>query len=244
MPVRFENFAYSFTRKGKPVFAPSDRGRRVGEDIKLKIESAFDFGNFYYHLRRGGHVAALHAHRPNRYFARLDVERFFYSIGRNRVARVLKEIGIERADHYARWSTVKNPFNDPSYAVPYGFVQSPAIATLVMHHSPLGTLLHETSQQITVSVYVDDISISANDEQQLATAFCEIRQALIVSGFNSNEDKTREPSPNIEVFNCDLVHGATNVSTARMAVFDASEHSEQGRDAFGRYCEKVRLGND
>jgi hypothetical protein len=243
MPVRFQNFEYSFTRKGKPVFAPSDVGRRVGNDIKRQIEAAVDFEGFYYHLRRGGHVAALHAHRPNRFFARMDIERFFYSIGRNRVTRALRVVGIERAEHYAKWSTVKNPFGEPTYALPYGFVQSPVLATLVLSQSPLGAFLRAISDQITVSIYVDDISLSSQDEQALLAAFEQANQAFIASGFTGNADKTIGPSPIIEVFNCSLAQGVTAVTPARIADFQASEHSEVSSDAFAAYCEQVEEGN-
>ena len=243
MPVRFENFEYSFFRKGKPVFAPSERGRRIGSDIKKKIEHVVEFPSFYYHLRRGGHVAALHEHRSNVFFARLDVERFFYSIGRNRVERILKEIGIERPSHYARWSTVKNPFGNPSYAVPYGFVQSPIIATLVLDRSPLGSLLRSLDQSISVSVYVDDISLSSSDPTVLLAAVQRVREAFAASGFSANESKTQGPARRIEVFNCDLSHGATTVTLARISDFEATAHNEARWEAFQQYRAKVESGN-
>jgi Reverse transcriptase (RNA-dependent DNA polymerase) len=243
MPVRFENFAYSFDRKGKPVFAPSIQGRRVGNDLKRKIEKAVSFPAYYYHLQPGGHVAALHAHRPNRFFSKMDIERFFYTIGRNRVAKNLRKIGIDRADHYARWSTVKNPFDNPSYAVPYGFVQSPIVATLVLDCSPLGALLQSLSQTLSVSVYVDDISLSANDEEVLKSAFEKVGAALDESGFRCNAGKSREPSPKVEVFNCELVQGSSTVTRERVAEFQGKINSEASQRAFERYCLQVETGN-
>lgn len=141
MAIRFQNFDYSYLRNGKHVFAPSLLGRTIGYDLKNKVESAALFDDLYFHLRPGGHIVALHEHRDNRYFARLDIERFFYNIGRNRIGRCLREIGIGRAEHYAKWSTVKNPYQTPSYALPYGFVQSPIVATLVLMLSEAGALL-------------------------------------------------------------------------------------------------------
>lgn len=243
MPVRFENFEYSFQRKGKPVFAPSERGRRVGNDIKRRVEQAINFDPFYFHLQPGGHISALHSHRPNRFFARMDIERFFYRIGRNRVTRALKEVGIERAEHYAKWSTVKNPYDEPSYALPYGFVQSPILATLVLSQSPLGALLRTIGDHVTVSVYVDDISLSSQDEQALQAAFEQAGLALVASGFTANANKTVSPSSNIEVFNCNLTQGSTAVTDARKAEFQDSEHSDVSSDAFAAYCEHVEAGN-
>lgn len=141
MPVRFENYSHSFEINGKPVFAPSELGRRIGNDIKDRIERACAFDGFYYHLRPGGHVGALHSHRQHQYFCKLDIENFFYSVARNRVARSLRAVSIPRATHYAKWSCVKNPYGTPSYSLPYGFVQSPILATLALAQSPIGDLL-------------------------------------------------------------------------------------------------------
>ena len=79
MPVRFQNFIYSFkSGKGKPIFVPNERSREIGDTIKASLERHITFEPYYYHLRRGGHVGALHSHRPNGYYARVDIERFFY----------------------------------------------------------------------------------------------------------------------------------------------------------------------
>ena len=93
MAVTFQNYAYSFVRDGKPIFVPTDRGRRIGEDVKSQVEVTYPFDQFIYHLRKsGGHVSALHAHRPHEFFARLDISRFFYSIARNRVRRAFPRL--------------------------------------------------------------------------------------------------------------------------------------------------------
>jgi hypothetical protein len=80
----------------------------------------------------------LRALRRKRSFARLDLENFSYSIGRNRVRHALRTLGIAHSEHYAKWSTVKNPYGNPSYALAYGFVQSPILASPVLDRSALG----------------------------------------------------------------------------------------------------------
>src|ERR1700710_1474341 len=137
MAVQFQNFAYTYQVDGKHIFAPNLLGEAIGRDIKQQVEKAYAFDVFVFHLRNGGHVAALHSHRDHAFFARVDIRRFFYSIARNRVQRALMSIGIPRARHYAKWSCVKNPYGDPSYALPYGFVQSPILASLVLMESPV-----------------------------------------------------------------------------------------------------------
>ncbi|TPL52052.1 hypothetical protein FJ937_11865 [Mesorhizobium sp. B2-4-4] len=244
MPVRFENFEFSFLLKGKPAFKPSDLGRRIGQEIKGKVEAAVEFDDFYKHLSAGGHVGALHAHRPHKYFARVDIERFFYSIARNRVARAIQDSGIDRGEHYAKWSCVKNPYEDPSYALPYGFVQSPILATLVLMRSPAGTFLRNLpTDQFGRSVYMDDISLSSDNLAALRETYDELLSCLAMSNFTPNEAKTRAPSDAIDVFNCELRQGVSAVTEARQAEFFATDRSLASSAAFERYVQKVAHGN-
>lgn len=77
MSVAIPNFKYRYFRKGKPVFVPTSIGRRIGLEVKEAIEDTYSFNPIYFHLRRGGHVAAMHHHRDNRLFAKIDIANFF-----------------------------------------------------------------------------------------------------------------------------------------------------------------------
>jgi hypothetical protein len=246
MAVQFQNFDYTYERDGKPIFAPSVRGRKIGDDIKAQIEAAHDFDDFVYHLKKnGGHVAALHAHRSHQYFARVDIKRFFYSVARNSVQRALDGIGIPRARHYAKWSCVKNPYDEPSYALPYGFVQSPILATLVLMQSAVGSYLRHVAASgvVTVSVYMDDISFSSDEEGALGVAFEEVQRRLIEANFEVSANKVRRPSSKMDVFNCDLSQGRTEVQQARIDLFNAEPRSPVSVDGFRNYCSSVEDGN-
>ncbi|WP_171134950.1 reverse transcriptase domain-containing protein [Ruegeria sp. HKCCD7221] len=243
MPVTFQNYSHSFELNGKPVFAPSNLGRRIGNDVKDRVERGYAFDDFYYHLRNGGHVAALHSHRTNQYFCKLDIENFFYSVARNRVVRSLRAISIPRATHYGKWSCVQNPFKEPSYALPYGFVQSPILATLVLSQSALGTALRGVSKHANVAVYVDDISLSSNDLTALETCYDEICGAFDVAGFNVNKAKSVAPCEGLTVFNCSLEHQKTLVEATRIAEFHSVSRSPSSELGFEQYCDSVRAGN-
>lgn len=167
MPVQFENYTHSFLLRDKSVFVPNDLGRRIGQDIKEKVEDSYDFEPFFYHLSAGGHVAALHAHRDKEFFCKADIENFFYSVSRNRVVRALREISINRAKHYGKWSCVRSPYENPRYALPYGFVQSSILASLALSTSAVGSFLRKISDDIAVAVYVDDITLSSNETDTL-----------------------------------------------------------------------------
>lgn len=244
MPVAFENFAYSFTNaKGKPVFVPTAHTRRIATDLKPLVKAGVAFEPHYYHFAKGAHVAALHAHRENRFFARIDLKNFFYSVGRNRVKAALKEVGVPRAEHYAKWSTVRNPYDDPRYSLPYGFPQSPILATLVLRLSALGTALDGLPPTILKSVYLDDIAVSSNDIDALRAGFDNLKAAVVAANFAMNDDKVREPAEQIDLFNCDLTHGSTNVMKERVDAFYAAAPSGAGAAAFEGYREKIADGN-
>ena len=50
MSVAIPNYAYTYKRKGKPVFAPSGIGERIGKEVKDKVDKAFQFDPIYFHL--------------------------------------------------------------------------------------------------------------------------------------------------------------------------------------------------
>jgi hypothetical protein len=243
MSVKFETYRFSYLRKGKPVFVPSERGEAIGRDLKAQVEASTEFEDIYYHLRDGGHVAALHAHRDHRYFARVDIERFFYGIGRNRIARDLHAIGIEKAGYLAKWSCVKNPYGQPGYALPYGFVQSPILATLVLMHSGAGAFLRGHPANVTASVYMDDIALSSDDLEALHAAYAGLRAALQDSNFTINENKAQGPDEAIVLFNCELSQRFASVLLARREEFFEKEHSAASVAAFTHYCAQVQKGN-
>ena len=244
MPVKFQNYAYSFQLNAKPVFVPSDLGVRIGEDVKRRVERLHSFAPHFYHLRRGGHVAALHVHRQNRYFCKVDLKNFFYSIARNRVIRALREVGVPRAEHYGKWSCVKNPYERPSYALPYGFVQSPILATLVLDQSHLGETVRSLSSHLTLSIYVDDISLSSNDINSLAEGYTQVCTAIDVAGFALSPEKSVFPCDSLTVFNCQLRIGETFVTPDRKELFLKKRPNPAQLEAFERYVQSVERGNN
>ncbi|MGO7265009.1 reverse transcriptase domain-containing protein [Rhizobium leguminosarum] len=238
MPLAFENFLYSYKKNGKPVYAPNPFGEKLGAELKRKVNKAYKFDSFVYHFKDGSHVLALHRHRNKQFFCRIDISKFFYSIQRNRVKRALKDIHVQRPEHYAKWSTVKNPYG-AGYVLPYGFVQSPILATLVLAKSAIGIYLRGLPPTITVSVYMDDICLSGNGEADLQTAFEGLIAAVAEAGFTLNDEKTRPPAPQIDIFNCSLANGKTEVLQDRIDEFFSEEHSAASEEGFKTYCNIV-----
>jgi len=243
MAVAIPNFEYSYRRKGKPVFVPTAIGRRIGNEVKAKVESAYSFDPIYFHLRPGGHVAAMHHHRDNRSFARIDISRFFYSVSRRRVQSALDRIGVGNARFYAKWSTVLNPYDDPKFSLPYGFVQSPILASLVIATSQVGDHLQRLPATVRASVYMDDISLSSDDHGALLDTYASTLAVLEADGFEVSVEKLRTPAAAIDIFNCDLSHRRSVVREDRIAEFFAGEPNEISEEAFSSYCASVEVGN-
>lgn len=242
MPVKFQNFDHSYKLNGKPVFSPTDLGRQVGNDVKSQVEAVFSFPNYYYHLKKGGHIAALHLHRRSKFFCKVDISNFFYSCGRNRVAECLRAIGVRRHHHYAKWSCVKNPFdNFPRYSLPYGFVQSPILASLVLAHSALGEEIDRLSNAVNISVFVDDIAVSSDDPDLARDSLERLLLSFNLSPFNPNTNKTVETANSINIFNCHLSHNTSFVTQDRVDNFySTANRSVESIAGFEEYCDRVK----
>lgn len=243
MTVCIPNYAYRYERKGKPVFVPSGIGRRIGIELKAAVENAFKFEPTYFHLRSGGHVAAMHHHRDSQFFARIDISNFFYSVSRRRVKSALDRVGIAKADFFSKWSTLANPFDGPAFVLPYGFVQSPILASLVLATSDVGEHLRGLPASVSASVYMDDISLSSDIKGDLQIAYQSTLDVLTGDGFAVSAAKLRPPASAIDLFNCDLSHGRSSVRDERIEDFLSGNPSPASEEAFVAYCASVEVGN-
>jgi hypothetical protein len=137
-------------------------------------------------------------------FARIDISNIFYSVSRRRVKSALDRIGIGKTDFFSKWSTLANPYVDPTFALPYGFVQSPVLASLVLATSAVGEHLRSLPGAVMVSVNVDDILLSSDDPVALQSAYEATLPVLAADGFAVSAAKLRPPAAVIDLFNCDL----------------------------------------
>lgn len=192
-----------------------------GTKIKNALAKRWSIPSFYFHLRSGGHVGALREHLNNKYFLRADIQDFFSSISRGRVTRCLKPlVGYSNAREYAHLSTVRSPINQNTI-IPFGFIQSQIIASICLQGSALGVYLEKLHREpsITVTVYVDDLIISANDEVLLQSVWIELLEKAAKSLFTFNESKSNEPSDRVSAFNIILRNGSLEIDSHRLAAF-------------------------
>lgn len=223
-------------KPGRWVFEPTPESKAAGLQIKRRIETKWTPPAFYYHLRNGGHVAAVKGHLGSRYFFRADIEDFFSSVNRSRITRCLKKwFSYDQARSMANDSVVLRP-GLFGYVLPYGFVQSPILASLALDMSKLGRFLRNLSlrPEFCVSVYVDDIIVSAENLDSLLEVSAQLRSVSAASSFLLCESKTEGPAETITVFNIEISHDSLRVADGRLDKFlqqyneNASWHSRAG----------------
>lgn len=203
------------------VFIPTQQSVKFGLDLKFTIEDRWSPPRFYFHLRDGGHVAAIKSHLASKYFCRLDLRHFFNHVTRSKITRCLVPfLGYEAAREAACNSTVQSPGN-PGYALPYGFVQSTLLASLCLSQSKLGKQLMaiRKDSQLTISVYVDDIILSGNDLNHLDEVVTGIERTAEESRFPINAIKKEGPSELVSSFNIELTNASLAIQPDRIKSF-------------------------
>ncbi len=78
-------------KPGRWVFTPTPECREIGREIKSTLERTWRPPKCFYHLRAGGHVAAVHAHEGKSFFFHTDIQDFFGAVNRTRATRCMKE---------------------------------------------------------------------------------------------------------------------------------------------------------
>ena len=241
-----ENYKERFRTRGKYIFVPNDRCKRKGKRIIEFFNKRMDFPDYYYHYKKGGHVAALHGHLNNRLFFKIDIQNFYYSIARMRVTRALRSWGYPGAGTLAKWSCVANPIAaHPRHVLPIGFVQSPLLASLVLMKSPVtGAIERAIANGVTISVYLDDFVGSHSDEAVLLAAYTDIRDTCASSELVPNAAKLTPPAAAISAFNCDLSYGRAEVTPDRINRYLAStDRTVQSDAAFAQYVSRISARN-
>lgn len=234
-------------KPGKWVFVPTTEAIAEGQQIKTKLETVWKPPSYFYHLRAGGHVAALRSHLHNTSFLHLDLQNFFGSINRSRITRCLKpKVSYPIARKWAVASTVPNPADKARYMLPYGFVQSQLIASLCLHESALGLCLLKLSQHAhaAVSVYVDDVLVSTKDNATCEGLFALLKTAVERAGFTLNVGKSEGPAPSVTAFNVKLSEQSIAIDGQRMKQFSeslAGALTEEKRAGIRSYIASVNL---
>lgn len=238
-------WTHRYERKpGRWVFHPSPEAKEIGAKIKAQVEEVWAAPDYFFHLRAGGHVRALQVHMGQTSFIHLDIQDFFGCVNRSRVTRCLTpQFGYTDARQMANDSTVRHPTELGKFMLPYGFVQSPLLATLAFAQSKLGSCLSKLrGEGYCVSVYVDDIIISAGSDSALHACLPEIQNAAESAKFALNPTKQQGPGPMVAAFNIELSHGSLRLQSGRFAQFKGAYQATTNlhvRDGIFGYVQAV-----
>ena len=192
--------------------------------LALTLEQLWQPPLNYYHLMPGGHIKALRLHLNNSIFIHLDIKHFYNSINKSRVTRSLKKyVGYEKARQIAIESTVKiTKEGSQIFVLPFGFVQSPLLASLCLFHSRLGQYIEKirkTTNYVKISVYMDDIVISTKNRLLSEKILERVKIAAEDSNFLLNAKKEEGPSNMVTAFNIDLCHKNIKIEDNRLSMF-------------------------
>jgi Reverse transcriptase (RNA-dependent DNA polymerase) len=131
-------------------------------------------------------------------------------------------VGIDRRKAWdiARESTVEKTTG--SFSLPYGFVQSPALASLALDRSALGRQVKvlARSNHTRLSCYVDDLVLSGAEDDAVESGRLALIEAARLSNFVINTTKSQLPAPQITVFNIVLSNGEMALTRDRMHQFE------------------------
>lgn len=241
-------YSHRFTLpNGVTVCIPSDKGRERGRGIAQEVADRWTPKANYFHLLEGGHVAAARRHHASTVIAKLDLARFYHQVSRSKVHRALKLIGTPQKDAWeaACDSTVERDPGQRNFSLPFGYVQSPILASIALDHSALGNAIAQLNTgRCLVSAYVDDIIVSANDTGTVHHALDQLRTAAGVSGFAINESKSEGPAGEITAFNIHLGNGRMEITAKRMGEFEAAITDGYPERIMGilNYVNSVNLG--
>jgi hypothetical protein len=149
-----ENYKCKFKARGKFIFVPSVLCDKKAKRL-LSFGASLELPHYFFHYRPG--IASSSGKQA---FFRIDLKNFFYSIGRNRVARLLRRHRFPgNARTYAEWSTVRNPYQDA------------------------------LNRGVLVSVYFDDLIGSSSNMEHLQVTYDGILCSMHPSKFSDQPRK-------------------------------------------------------
>lgn len=228
-------------KKDRWIYVPTNESLDYGNWVKNSLEGKWKAPSYFYHLHAGGHVKLVHDAKDYQYFSRYDFENFFAQVTRNRVCRCLKDhFSYDQAREIAIRSTVKQQH---TRSVPYGFPQSMLLASIVLDHSRLGKYFNQLRRRgFFVGVYVDDLIIASNNQNELQKASTELERIAIQSNLVFSKSKVERALTKISPFNIDLAYSSLEITYSRYAKFVEriqAENDNFPKDAIKGYVQKI-----
>jgi hypothetical protein len=230
---------------GKVAFAQRWEFAEAAKPHIRRITAYWTAPSYFYHLQPGGHLAALKVHLGRKWFGKVDLSRFFSHITRNRIIRSLIGVGysFREAMDFAVASTVFDP-STGKYVLPYGFVQSPILASVDLNRSALGNYFRSIPSEMALSVYVDDIIISSDNRIAILDGLNKLVSAAKVAGLSINHAKKVGPSPEVTAFNIRMSQEPLAIIEDRLSVMEQLVNARGAGPASDGVLRYVQSVND
>lgn len=220
MPLKFEH-CFEF-KPHKWIYVPTTESKRKGKLITCELYNYWHPPEYFFHMQSGGHLAALASHKENTFYARLDIKNFFTSVTRNKIVSSLKKVGFpyKKAKVFADESTVKSKEPPYKHALPFGFVQSSALASVALDKCAFGDYISKNIPHIQTTVYADDVIFSSNDAPHLEAVYQTACERLVDSNFDINETKSHSVKKSSLAFNIKFSKGSSAIEGSRYSKFE------------------------
>jgi hypothetical protein len=227
------NISHTIKRGGRKIFVPrgvsliregnsyrvdDEKAERRTDALIQSIWNKWSPPLYMYHFRPRGMSRPLRFTWRRKFFAKIDLTDFYGSVTRTKVHRPLKTIGFSNSAAFkiAGESTVKH---GSRVCLPMGFRQSPVLASVTLDTSLCGSILRRNELHSNISIFMDDILLSDDDEDALAESYIQARSALAMSGFEVNLQKSSGPSKHVECFNILMSRNGLRFTDERRARF-------------------------
>lgn len=169
----------------RTIYKPAYKLKFFLKRLNSRYLSRLDFPNFVHCGPEGRSiVTAAKGHDMYEYHLALDIAAFFDSVSEKTLMKVLKGIGLNKdiATFLLRSSIEDNQ-------LPQGFPTSSLLSSLVVSYLLQDFYKQVAGQPVLLSIYADDILVSANDKETLIKAKFYIKETLEPEGLNLKDEK-------------------------------------------------------
>lgn len=169
----------------RPINAPTKSLKELQSKILKKVLYSFKLPTFFFGGIKGKD-AVLNArlHQGNKYFFQTDLKDFYPSIQYRVVEDTLRKMGF-----YPDVARLITRLSTKNGSIPQGCPTSSYLAALVIYYNANDLLEKYYSENLKVSVYVDDLTFSSPIDFKERSKI--ILQELRQRGLKINFDKTR-----------------------------------------------------
>nr|WP_321411152.1 reverse transcriptase family protein [uncultured Carboxylicivirga sp.] len=220
----------------RPINAPIKRLKNIQSKILKKALYSFKLPDYFYGGIKGKD-AVLNAkvHQGNKYFFQTDLKDFYPSIHCAVVEETLRKMGF-----YPDVSRLITRLSTKAGALPQGCPTSSYMAALVVYFNTNDLLQKYITQNLKVTIYVDDLTISSPIDFKDRSVI--ILQELRQRGLKINFDKTRYYSKNPLVTGVVVKNNgitAPKISFIKSRDLSLSENSRKGHQMRIDYIKRI-----